>query len=240
MATGAGMNLGDACQRVAGAAATCTVGAMAGKQPKHPRTYYFQFQEPPNERVRVEMFLLAYEDYASLQQTFPLPDLPIAYEGPISDHLYWVVNMHAALLRKFFSLSDQTEVHKVTEAVRSRITREDAQITHYLDEVEKFAPATSVPSRMIEKRGGTDVNTWERVLIELYGRHLHNDFGKWHASKRFLGRDNTLPMYEWCRGAIIVLNALVAAIQYGQQKGVLDIEDDYEPYFTQDGQLNKK
>lgn len=212
---------------------------MAGKQPKHPRTYYFQFQDPPNERVRVEMFLLACEDYSSFQRTFPLPDLPVAHEGPISDQLYWIVNMHAALLRKFFSSSDQIEVHKVAEAVRSRMTREDAKTTYFLDEVEKFAPATSVPSRLVEKRGGTFVNTWERVLIELYGRHLHNDFGKWHASKRFLGRDNTVPMYEWCRGAIIVLGALVAAIQYGQQKGVLDIEDDYEPYFTEDGQLNK-
>jgi hypothetical protein len=213
---------------------------MAGKQPKHPRHYYFEYKGPPSELVRIEMFLLACEDYANLQATFPLPSLPIRYEEPISNELYWVVTMHAAILRKFFSSSDQTEVHKVVEAARSRMSRPDARVSHYLDEVERFAQATRVPSRMVERHDGDETSTWERVLIELYGRHLHNDFGKWHASKRFLNRDNTVPVYEWCRGAVIVLDALVAAIRYGEQVGVIDIADDYEPWFTQDGQLNQR
>jgi hypothetical protein len=93
---------------------------------------------------------------------------------------------------------------------------------------------------MVERHDGNETGMWERVLIELYGRHLHNDFGKWHASKRFLNRDNTVPVYEWCRGAAIVLDALTSAIRYGEQVGVIDIADDYEPWFTQDGQLNRR
>ncbi|TFD06362.1 hypothetical protein E3T25_02145 [Cryobacterium sandaracinum] len=49
---------------------------MAGNQPKHPRHHYAKFKDPPNDRVRIEMFLEAISDYASLQATFPLPEFP--------------------------------------------------------------------------------------------------------------------------------------------------------------------
>ncbi|MEX1078547.1 MAG: hypothetical protein WED09_05515 [Homoserinimonas sp.] len=161
-------------------------------QPPHPQRYYARFKEPPNERVRVEMFLEAADDYASLQQTFPLPDLPSGHNGAVSDRLYWVVVLHAALLRKFFAYGEQTELHRVIGAARSRFVTDNPRVAANLMEMERFAKSTTVPSRLADTPEGGSVSAWERVIIDLYGRHLHSDFGKWHASKRFLHRSNTI------------------------------------------------
>ena len=212
---------------------------MAGNQPKHPRHHYAKFKDPPNDRVRIEMFLEAISDYASLQATFPLPELPLRNEDHISDGIYWIVNLHAALLRKFFTTGEQTEVHRVIDAARRQMRREDGRISTHLSEVEKYARADSVPSRLAQSFDGNATPVWERVLIELYGRHLHNDFGKWHTSKRFPHRSNTVPMYEWCGAAVIVLDMLVTVIRDGERAGVIDLDDDKAAYFTESGALNR-
>jgi hypothetical protein len=216
---------------------------VSQKQPPHPRHYYAKDNEPPNRRVRIEMFLLACEDYGNLQRAFPLPDLPVQYTGAISDQFYWVVMLHAAVLRKFFSSRDQTELHKVIDAARGKVVdhADRARVEANLDLVEQFAPFDKVPSRLAENwPNGDVVPVWEKVIIELYGRHLHSDFGKWHASKRFPDRAILAPMYEWCRAATESVKAVELAIRDGEASGVIDLEDDHQQYWLPNGELNRE
>lgn len=212
---------------------------MVPKQPEHPRTLYAEFRPPPNERVRIEMFLEASEDYAGLGSAIPLPESVEAMGGAVSDHDYWTVVLHAAILRKFFQGTENVELHRVIGAIRSKIAPAEVVATAKLEALERFADATSVPSRFADTADGGSALVWERVLIELYGRHLHSDFGKWHASKRFLDRANTPPMYEWCIAAASVVASLDAFTREGAAAGTIDLVDDMRSYFNDDGTLNR-
>lgn len=213
------------------------------RQPPHPRTYYSPHNEPPNDRVRVEMFLDSCQQYGNLQRAFPLPDLPIQYEGPITDRFYWIVIMHASELRKFFSKGEQVELHSVLDSARRRVRdRADrGRVVANLDEAERFARSDRVPSRMGVGvwPNGAETPVWERVIIELYGRHLHVDFGKWHAASRFIDRANTVAVYEWCLAATESVRAVELSIRDGAACGELNLEDDHQPYFLENGDLNR-
>ncbi|MCH6229342.1 hypothetical protein MK786_01130 [Microbacterium sp. CFH 31415] len=182
---------------------------------------YENVPAPPDDATRIDMFLDTADSYADLAETFPLPRKYDLFGSP-SRAEYWTVILHAGVLRKFYSAKDQVCLTKVVDSLARMALVDHPVMRGDLIEFRKIATARTVPEGFGLRIGDNDVTQWEIVEVELHGRHLHADWGKWAASLevREGGRDFFLG--QWCRTAADLVDIAKRKIRWYQEEGFID------------------
>lgn len=182
---------------------------------------YENVPEPPNDATRIEMFLDAADSYAELAETYPLPRSFNLF-GSAKPADYWLIVLHAGVLRKFFYPKDQVSLAKVMDSLDRMAKVNHPVMAGDLVEFRKVAHARSVPIQIGLRVGDHDVTQWEVVEVELHGRHLHTDWGKWQASKRVRSGGWEIHMGQWCNAASFLVKAAEMKIRWYQEEGFIE------------------
>ncbi|WP_353813857.1 hypothetical protein [Agromyces sp. SYSU T00266] len=177
---------------------------------------------PPDEAMRLRMFLSCVDDYRALSSSLALPTGVNLVSRLNADDAYWRSVLHSAALRKFYAPRDQVALTKVLKALRQCVT-----VTPQVEAVlEAFAEqAEEVPSAVVYVVNGEPVSLWNLLEVDLYGRHLHADYGKWEASKRREPKGYLSEMVDWCNGAAGVALALSDYVRHLEQDGHLALNE---------------
>lgn len=188
-----------------------------------PSSLYNDERTPPDDPTLLRMFLDVVASYEALAATYPLPTSYNFTRG-VPPAEYWVLVLHAGLLRKFYAPRDQATLAKVVAAVERLATVADEGFAQELLDYQRYAEARAVPTRIKLNVAGHDVTQWEVVEVELYGRHLHSDYSKWQASQRM--RDGSYDVFlgQWCRAAALVVTHAAARIRVWSERGLIDFD----------------
>lgn len=192
-----------------------------------PSTLYADERTPPDDATRLRMFLDTVDAYEQLQETYPLPTSYNLHGVPRSD--YWTLVLHAGLLRKFFAPTDQATVAKVIESVSRLVLIEEKGLMQDLQDIPRYAHSRTVPVKVGLNVGGHDVTLWEVVEVELYGRHLHTDYGKWVASQKIRHGSWNVHLGQWCGAAAMIVTHTAARIRWWSENGFIDFDAPAQP-----------
>lgn len=187
-----------------------------------PSTLYADERTPPDDATRLRMFLDTVDAYEQLQETYPLPLSWNLHGVPQSD--YWTLVLHASLLRKFYAPTDQATVAKVIESVSRLVLIEEEGLMQDLQDIPLYAHSRTVPVKVGLNMDGHDVTLWEVVEVELYGRHLHTDYGKWVASQTIRKGSWNSHLGQWCRAASLIVLHTAARIRWWSDNGLIDFD----------------
>lgn len=188
---------------------------------------------PPDDATRLLMFLDAADSYEDLARTYPLPTSFNIPHG-VSREQYWILVLHAGMLRKFFAPSDQVTVGKTMQSVRQLVLVENPVMMQDFIEFEQYATARSVPMPVGLKVGAHDVMQWEVVEVELYGRHLHSDWSKWKASERIRHGSWNVHIGQWCRSASLMVKIATQKIRWYSEEGFIEFDAPPSPHSGDD------
>jgi hypothetical protein len=131
------------------------------------------------------MFMASVDDYEAMNEQFPLP-LSINIGGTSSDpRSYWTHVLHASLLRKFFYGRDELGLNAVYTSIDECIVDLRPGMRDTLDELRRASLDHSQSSTVHHVVGSNSpMGEAELTINDLYGRHLHGDYGRWTHTRK--------------------------------------------------------
>jgi hypothetical protein len=119
----------------------------------------------------------AADDYESLDVAFPLAAAGTALGETVDDAPYWTIVMHGSILRKFFQSSDKLHLDRVVTSLRAVVPDDATKVEKWEYLRTGLSQIESIGEHIYDGCPGR--GEMEILEHELYGRHLHGDYGKW-------------------------------------------------------------
>lgn len=171
------------------------------------------------------MFLSSVADYESMNDQFPLPESMNIGGDNHDPHRYWTHVLHASLLRKFYFGHDELSLGKIYDAIDMCIVDLRPGMRDTLDEL-RVACVNHRRSTTVGHVIGNRALSGEGALTidDLYGRHLHGDYGRWERVRANPGVFKESVLLTWNVRARQLLRWTRQVLDMGVREGSISIE----------------
>lgn len=171
------------------------------------------------------MFLSSVADYESMNDQFPLPESMNIGGDNHDPHRYWTHVLHASLLRKFYFGQDELSLGKIYDAIDMCIVDLRPGMRDTVDELRVASVnhrRSATVSHVIANRAPSGEGAL--TIDDLYGRHLHGDYGRWERARANPGVFTESALLTWNVRARQLLRWTGQVLDMGVREGSISIE----------------
>ena len=170
------------------------------------------------------MFVSSMADYEAMSDTFPLSEsFVIGVTRDPAD--YWRHVMHLALLRKYFYGADQLNLARVIDSMVELIVDEQPnQRDHFAGLRDGVGDLAKRTRTIYNVDGETPRGEAGIAINDLYGRHLHGDYGRWVRTQSTPAVFTEMALTSWCGDAQRALRLVSESLKFGLEQGSMVLE----------------